>query len=140
MSKVFRRLLIIYEKIFFKIIIPINFCIKSHGLAFIKYIHEKSTTVEGMTCNRDEGSQQRCPLIARHAAGLLAFITIDLSVRVSRFAFVIAALGYIFMPTRSAKRRQQPSEKRAFITNRPRNGGLPTGIRAINAAKNQPPL
>lgn len=96
-------------------------------MAFIKYIHEKSTTVEGMTCNRDEGSQQRCPLIARHAAGLLAFITIDLSVRVSRFAFVIAALGYIFMPTRSAKRRQQPSEKRAFITNRPRNRGITDG-------------
>lgn len=50
------------------------------------------------------------PLIARRAAGLPAFITIDLSVRVSRFAFVIAALGYIFMPTRSAKRRQQPWE------------------------------
>ena len=43
---------------------------------------------------------------ARRAAGLLAFITIDLSVQVSRFAFVIAALGYIFMPARSAKRRR----------------------------------
>lgn len=98
-------------------------------MAFIKYTTERSLpTVEGMTCNRDEGSQQRCPLIARHAAGLLAFITIDLSVRVSRFAFVICGAG-LHLHAHAVGKKEAASlrEKRAFITNRPTERGITDG-------------